>query len=68
MQIVMTYTTAREYICEKYRNIEIDDHPLYTPGMICIEGVAAVVRGDLLPIHTDKEKFDMTGKLLMMLI
>ena len=53
-RVVMTSFDAYRYICNK-RNLNaaaLLNHPLYTSAMLCIEGVAALVRGEQVPIIT----------------
>ena len=64
----MPYSTARQYLLRKHIDQRLSRHPLYTPAMTCIEGVAAVVRGDLLPMHKNKEAYDMSGDSYLSLL
>lgn len=44
-QIVFAASAVVHWLKEK-NNIDVVNHPLYNPAMICIEGVAAIVRGE----------------------
>lgn len=57
----MTYECARAYLADKFCETKVATHPLLTPAMICIDGMAAVVRGDLAFIHADTVLCDMSG-------
>jgi hypothetical protein len=58
----MSLWRARSYLTDKHGEGRVAAHPLLTPAMICIDGLAAVVRGELAPVHVGSEECDMSGE------
>jgi hypothetical protein len=45
-RVVITASQALDYLVERH-GASVLQHPLYTPTMLCVEGVAAIIRGEI---------------------